>query len=196
MMNNIAKRLTIWAIAIAFLISIPLIIMQFTDEVQWDVFDFILMGVVLFGVGLAYELIAMRSKKTIYRFAFGIGLLGAFLLFWVNGAVGIIGNEGQQANLLYGAVYIVGLIGSFLSRFKSKGMARTLFVAALVQMLVPLVAIFIWSPATISWSPGVLAVFVLNGFFAMLFLISALLFNHASVSELKNDSFETANAGI
>ena len=31
---------------------------------------------------------------------FGVGLAGAFLLFWVNGAVGIIGNEGQPANLM------------------------------------------------------------------------------------------------
>lgn len=195
-MKTIAQRLTIWAIAIAFLISIPLVMMQFTDEMNWEVSDFVIMGVVLFGIGLSYELVAMRSKKTLYRVAFGIGLLGAILLFWVNGAVGIIGNEGQPANLLYGTVFLVGLIGSMLSRFKSKGMARTLFAAALVQMLVPLVAFFIWPPTATSWSPSVIGVFVLSGFFSVLFVISALLFNRAYMSASENGSFETANEGI
>ncbi|MBT8235984.1 MAG: hypothetical protein KJO04_07310 [Bacteroidia bacterium] len=182
-MQLLTKRLLYWFLGVALLLLIPLITMQYTSEVNWDFTDFAVMGAVLFGIGLAYELIARRSQKTTYRVAFGIGLLGAFLLFWVNGAVGLIGNEAQTANLLYGAVFIVGLAGSILSRFKARGMYYTLIVAAIVQMLVPVTAFFIWPPPVTSWSPSVLGVFVLSGFFALIFLLSGLLFKKASTRE-------------
>ncbi len=166
----------------AALLMIPLVAMQFTDEVAWDLFDFIVMGALLCGVGLAYELVAKKSETAAYRGAFAIGLAGAFLLIWVNGAVGIIGNEGQSANLMYGAVLAVGLIGSLMARFKPRGMALTLFAAALTQMLVPVIALIVWPPPATSWAPGVFGVFVLSTFFAMLFVASALLFRCASAS--------------
>ena len=153
--------------------------MQFTEEVHWDLFDFVVMGGLLFGVGLAYELVARRSGNTVYRIAFGVGLVAAFLLAWVNGAVGIIGNENQPANLMYGAVFAVGFIGSLVARFKPRGMAHTLFAAALVQLSVPVIALIIWPQ--ISWGgAGIVGVFVLNAFFAALFVVSALLFRHAA----------------
>ncbi len=168
------------ALVTAFLLMLPLVAMQFTDEVVWDLADFAVAGTLLFGTGLAYELVAKRSEKTVYRGAFGVGLAGAFLLFWVNGAVGIIGNEGQPANLMYGAVFAVGFIGSLMARFKPHGMARTLFAAALTQMLVPVIALLIWPPPVTSWAPGVFGVFVLSAFFAILFVGSALLFRNAA----------------
>ncbi len=123
-----------------------------------------------------------NSPVSLQVVAFGVGLAGAFLLFWVNGAVGIIGNEGQPANLMYGAVFTVGFIGSLMARFKPRGMAPTLFAAALAQMLVPVIALFIWPPPATSWAPGVFGVFVLNAFFAMLFVVSALLFRRAGAN--------------
>ncbi|MBT8206154.1 MAG: hypothetical protein KJO20_12325 [Eudoraea sp.] len=179
-MKNTAKRLGIWATAIGFLLLIPLIAMQFTEEVNWDITDFLIMGVVLFGIGLIYELVARRSQKTAYRVAFGVGLLGAFLLFWVNAAVGIIGSENQHANLLYGTVFASGLIGSLISRFKAGGMARTLFVLTGIQLLIPVIALIIWPPPATSWAPSVFGVFLLSSSFAVFFLISALLFRQAN----------------
>ena len=168
------------SLATGFILLLPLLAMQFTDEVVWDLTDFIVMGGLLFGVGFAYEFATRRSETTVYRAAVGVGLAGAFLLFWVNGAVGIIGNEGQSANLMYGAVFAVGFIGSLMSHFKPRGMARTLFAAAFTQMLVPVISLFIWPPPVTSWAPGVFGVFVLNAFFAMLFVTSALLFRNAA----------------
>jgi hypothetical protein len=179
------KNIVRIALVTALLLMAPLVAMLFTDEVAWDLFDFIVMGSLLFGVGFAYELVARRSEKAVYRGALGVGLAGAFLLFWVNGAVGIIGNEGQPANLMYGAVFAVGFIGSLMARFKPRGMARTLFAAALTQMLVPVIALLIWPPPAISWAPGVFGVFALSAFFAMLFVGSALLFRRASATGSK-----------
>ena len=174
------KRLIRWAVFIIAVLLIPLIAMQFTNEVNWGVMDFVIMGGVLSLLGLTYEVIAQRADKTVYRVAFGIGLLGAFLLFWVNGAVGIIGNEGQDANLLYAAVFAVGLIGALISRFRPKGMSVTLYIAALVTMLVPTIALFIWPPSDISWSPGVVQVFLMSAFFSGIFAISGMLFDQAA----------------
>lgn len=184
-MQNITKRLTVWAVVITFILMIPLVAMQFTNEVNWDLTDFVVMGSILFGVGIAYELVARRSEKTVYRLAFSVGLVTAFLLFWVNGAVGIIGNESQPANMLYGAVFAVGIIGSLMARFKPRGMALTLFAAALAQMSVPVIALIIWPPPATSWSPSVLGVFVLSAFFAVLFVVSGVLFQNASNSDSK-----------
>lgn len=167
-------------LVIIAILLIPLIAMQFSQEVQWSVSDFIIMGAVLTGVALAYEFVSRRSEKTLYRIAVGVGLAGAFLLFWVNGAVGIIGNENQPANLLYGSVYVVGFFGALLSRFKARGMYLTLLFTALVQMLVPVLALIIWPPPATSWSPGVFQVFYLNAFFAGIFGLSAVLFRMAA----------------
>ena len=182
-MKSQKKRLIGIAIIIAIILSIPLIAMQFTNEVQWDLADFLIMGSMLAGVGLLYEFIARKSEKTAYRVAFGVGLLGAFLLLFVNGAVGIIGNEGQPANLLFGAVFVVGLVGSLIARFKAKGMALTLFTAAITQMLIPVIALLIWPPPGTSWAPGILGIFAMTAFFAILFVVSGLLFRRASLRQ-------------
>jgi hypothetical protein len=58
-------------------------------------------------------------------------------------------------------------------------MALTLFAAAIVQILVPIFALFI-RPAKTSWGEaGVIGVLVFNSVFAGIFVISALLFQHS-----------------
>ena len=179
-MHKIKKRLSFWAISIFAILMIPFVAMQFTSQVNWSISDFIIMGIILFSIGLTYELIARKSEKTVYHAAFGVALAGVFLLLWVNGAVGIIGSEDNPANLLYGAVLIAGILGSFMSRFKPKGMMFTLYVMALIQFLVPVFGLIIGS-ANDSWGEaGVIGVFVLNAFFTMIFIISAMLFQRAS----------------
>jgi len=182
-MRNITKRQIVWIVVVALILMIPLVVMQVTEEVNWT--EAVAYSFILLAVAGTYELaLALRTRNTSYRVAFGVGLGSAFLLGWVNGAVGIIGNEGQPANLLYGGVFAVGLIGSLMARFKPHGMARTLFAAALVQMLVPVIALIIWQ-SQISWGgAGMLGVFGLNAFFALLFVGSALLFR-ASVTGLQ-----------
>ena len=124
---------------------------------------------------------AMKTGNTEYKSAIGLALATPFLLVWVNGAVGIIGNEGNQANLMYFGVIAVGIIGAFIARLEPRGMARALFVTALAQMLVPVIALMIWPPQITSWgAAGVVGVFVLNAFFATLFLGSAWLFRKAA----------------
>ena len=180
--NTAYKAAIRLAIATGIILLLPFIAMQFTDEVVWDLADFVAAGVLLFGTGLAYELMARKGGTVAYRAAVGIALATVFLLVWVNGAVGIIGSENNDANLMYFGVLAVGIIGAIIARLQPLGMARALFVTALAQALVPVIALTIWQPT--SWgAAGVFGVFVLNAFFVMLLVGSALLFKRAAYAE-------------
>jgi Kef-type K+ transport system membrane component KefB len=86
------KRLIIIVTAVALLLLIPLIAMQFTDEVKWTLFDFIVAGVLLLSTGLMCELVMRKVKKTRLRIAICVALLILLLLIWAELAVGIFGS--------------------------------------------------------------------------------------------------------
>lgn len=124
-----------WGGAAALLVA-PLVAMQFTDEVRWTGLDFAVFGVLL-GVALAVLELALRlSGDATYRLAFAVATGGAFLLTWVNLAVGIIGHEHRRANLVFLALLGIGAGGALLARFRPRGMSRTMMTMALLQVLV------------------------------------------------------------
>lgn len=174
-------RLKVWYIAFvtAAVLAAPLVAMQFTDEVNWNLLDFIVMGFLLFGTGLAYVLISRISDRIAYRTAVGVAVAAGFLLIWVNLAVGIIGSEDNPANQLYFGVLAIGIIGAGIARLQPHGMALTMFATALAQMLVPVIVLFI-SRSSLEESPNLVGVLGVNVFFAVLFVISALLFRSAA----------------
>jgi len=86
------KRLIIILATVAVLLSVPLIAMQFTDEVKWGGLDFAIMGALLLGTGLLCELVLRKVKSTGGRLALCAGILFAFLLIWAELAVGIFGT--------------------------------------------------------------------------------------------------------
>jgi hypothetical protein len=54
----------------------------------------------------------------------------------MNLAVGIIGSEDNPANLMYGGVLAVGIIGAIIARFEPHGMARALVATTLATSAV------------------------------------------------------------
>jgi len=86
------KRLKSILLTIVFLLLMPLIAMQFTDEVNWTLIDFVIAGVLLFGTGLTFDLVIRKVKNIKYRIAISIALLMALLLIWAELAVGIFGT--------------------------------------------------------------------------------------------------------
>lgn len=77
----------------AVLISlIPVVAMQFTEEVRWDLRDFIIMGILLFGTGIGLELVNTRNKDFKQRAAISFAVLAAFFLIWAELAVGVFGS--------------------------------------------------------------------------------------------------------
>ncbi len=86
------KRLIIIFAIAAILLSIPFVAMQFTNEVDWKIYDFTIMGVLLFGTGLICEFLIRKVKSIKHRIIFcGVVLLLLFLI-WAELAVGIFGT--------------------------------------------------------------------------------------------------------
>ena len=165
-------------VAAASLLLLLLVAMQFTDEVKWDGADFTLMAAMLIAAGGTLELAVRMTGNAAYRAAVGLAIAAAFMLIWVNLAVGIIGSEDNLANLTYGGVLTVAIVGAFVARFQPLGMARTMAAAALAQTLIGLTAlIWRWGSAAPSFPE---AVIFLTGFFAGLWLLSAWLFRKAA----------------
>lgn len=166
------------ALATASILLVPLVAMQFTDEVVWSLTDFIIAGALLFGTGLAYELVARQARSIVYRLAAGVALGTALFLVWANLAVGLIGTEREPANLMYLGVLAVGFIGACIARLRARGMSRALLATALAQASVAVIALIAgmdqYPESSVSQILGV------NAFFAGLFSLSALLFQRAS----------------
>lgn len=162
--------------ATIFILLIPLIAMQFTNEVNWNLFDFVVAFILLMGTGLTFVIVTRRTANFVYKFAVGSALGTAFLMVWTNLAVGIIGNENNPANLMYFGVLGVGIIGSVIVRLRAYRMTIVLFVTALANAVAAIIAIIA------KWgSPynGSLEILMINAFFIVLWTISALLFRAA-----------------
>jgi hypothetical protein len=142
----------------------------------WSPADFVIMWLLIAGSIAAYKFVASKAPNFYYRVAAAIAVTTGLVLVWVNGAVGLIGSEDNPANTMYAGVIVLGLIGAALARLQPLGMARALFVTAVAQFLVPVIALVIWRP---DFSPGVMQVFALNFCFVLLFAGAALLFRHA-----------------
>ena len=89
MKNN---RLKIILAAVFIILLIPLIAMQFTDEVSWTLPDFVVAGVLLLVTGLMCDLVIRKVQNLNYRIAICAALLLALLLIWAELAVGIFGS--------------------------------------------------------------------------------------------------------
>lgn len=86
------QRLIGIVLAVALLLLIPFIAMQFSAGVNWSTFDFVVAGVLLLGTGLLCELALRIVKKTQHRIILlGVILLALFLV-WVELAVGLFGT--------------------------------------------------------------------------------------------------------
>lgn len=161
-------------LATALLLMIPLIAMQLTDEVVWTLSDFIFAGVLILGVGIPFELAMRKSRDTVYRAGIGLALVSAFLLLWSNAAVGITDSG---ADAFYLVVVAIGVVGAFVARFRPAGMARAMFVTALAQALVGVIALIAGVVPAFNSAFQILGI---TGFFAVLFVGSALLFRLAA----------------
>lgn len=106
-----------------------------------------------------------------YRFplACAVALVAAFLLIWINGAVGILGSEDNPLNLVYAGVLGVAAIGALLAGFEPRGMARAMQFTAAAQVAVGALVL-----AFGYFTPLVTALFT------ALWLLAALLFRSSA----------------
>lgn len=85
------RRIILFSGATA-LLAIPLIAMQFSTEVQWSAFDFLIAAILLFGTAYACDLVLTNIKDTKRRAIICFGILLFLFLIWAELAVGIFGS--------------------------------------------------------------------------------------------------------
>ena len=88
LLNMMIKILPI----VGIILLIPMIAMQFTDEVNWSFLDFIIMGIMLSITGLALGIIIKKIKDYKYRNIFITIIVMIFLLIWAELGVGLFGT--------------------------------------------------------------------------------------------------------
>ncbi|GAA0214719.1 hypothetical protein GCM10009123_22340 [Kangiella japonica] len=95
-MYSSINRSLFWFVTITVLLAIPLVAMQFTQEVNWGVADFIVAAVLLISGALIYEAFIRRysrsSTSKLKPLLFSIGLIALILMIWAELAVGVFGT--------------------------------------------------------------------------------------------------------
>jgi hypothetical protein len=86
------KKLSFLPYSLLLLLLIPLTAMQFSSEVNWSLFDFVIMGVLLLALGFSIRFI--RNKKSVlkYPLLMIIAVVVLFFIIWAELAVGIFGS--------------------------------------------------------------------------------------------------------
>ena len=87
------KRLQIPIVATLAILAIPIVAMQFTDQVKWGISDFVVGGILIFGVAIALDIGRKKLKNRKYRNLILLLIILIFLIIWVELAVGIFGSS-------------------------------------------------------------------------------------------------------
>lgn len=90
--NSLYRPVMKVLVGAALLLLIPLVAMQFTDEVAWTLSDFIAAGVLLVCTGLSYVVGASMVRTPRNRALLGAALGAALLIVWAELAVGVFGS--------------------------------------------------------------------------------------------------------
>lgn len=86
------KRLYFILLGVIIILSIPFVAMRFTNEVDWKISDFVIMGALLTGTGLLCDLALRKARSTKSRILLCGAILLAFFLIWAELAVGVFGT--------------------------------------------------------------------------------------------------------
>lgn len=172
-----AWRIGRWIAALALLLT-PLAMMQVSDEWHWEPRGFVLAGVVLGGIGLLYDAAERASGSRAYRAGVAVALLAAFLLAWST----VVRDDDHGIGFLL--TVVAAAVAAFAARFRPDGMARAMFGIAVMQALVGIAIATAPSVAAVPGSPSWFLLY--SGFFALLWLLSAVLFRLAAKRPAKH----------
>jgi hypothetical protein len=167
----------VWALAAALLL-VPAVAMRVPGSgVDWTASDFVVMGALLAFACGAWELASRMTGNAMARAGFAVAVLGGFLMVWANLAVGLVGDGGNPANLMFMAVPLFAIAASLLARGRAPAMVRAMLATAGTEIAVGVVA------ALGGWGlphDGALRVAAITAFFVAPWLLSAALFHLAA----------------
>ncbi|MBW8243333.1 hypothetical protein K1F50_11020 [Muricauda oceani] len=89
---SISKRYLLILSSIIILLLVPFVAMQFSSEVNWSLFDFLVAGGLLTVLGFSIDFAIRKATSTQMRFALIAGIVIVFLLVWAELAVGVFGT--------------------------------------------------------------------------------------------------------
>ncbi|MFO1457760.1 MAG: hypothetical protein U1G08_00005 [Verrucomicrobiota bacterium] len=181
------RRRSLWkapALLAGFVVAGLLVASRSIDGWRWPPGAFVVVGVLVFGIGVAYEGVTRNRDAGSYRIAVAMTMATFFLLLWSN-LVHMV--DVNPAAVLYFGVPVVGLIGAAVARLRPLGMARTLWVTAAAQILVVGIILglrILRDPPEDSWMAPEIRGVAGNVFLALLFAAAAVLFRRAGREEV------------
>ncbi len=121
-----------------------------------------------------------RTITTTAAYRAGVAVAIGTSLFLVAGmgALGVIGAEGDRADLMFLGVLAMGISGAIVARFRPDGMVRAMAVTAAATLLVGGIALLLGKHEAAHSS--VFEILGLTGMFATLFATSGWLFHQAA----------------
>ena len=72
---------------------IPLLAMQFTEDVNWSIYDFVVMGFLLLFFSLGIDVTMKKVKNENIKILYVVLTILIFVLIWAELAVGIFGSH-------------------------------------------------------------------------------------------------------
>lgn len=141
---------------------------------NWTLLDFVFAFVVLGFVSAVFGFMVKSQRDFKYRLGFLFMASTAVALLWINGAVGIIGGSENTSNIMFYGILVVLFAGAAISRLRARGLSRTLFLTAGLQLLAGVIALSLSLGATgASWPYDAL---VLTAIFTLFWAFPAWLF--------------------
>ncbi len=108
---------------------------------NWTLLDYVLFTLLLSGPLIALWYFLRSERKVFYRLGVLFAAVGVFLVLWVNGAVGILGEAGSHASMIYVVIPFIALAGAFKTRARTKGLTMTMLILVGAMALIPLFAL-------------------------------------------------------
>ena len=92
-MVSISKKQALTVlVTVALLLCIPLVAMQFSSEVNWNMLDFGIAALLLAGCGFLISFLLNQPLISKYRWSVIAGVVLLFFLLWAEMAVGLFGS--------------------------------------------------------------------------------------------------------
>ncbi|MCW8108478.1 hypothetical protein OPS25_08220 [Alteromonas ponticola] len=110
---------------------IPFFATLISVHVNWGVFDFLLVALILIVASLSYRTIANKTRSFRYKAGVATGLVAYLLSTWMNLAVGIVGSPDNPINQIFHGFLLFSAICVVFGRFST----RSLFAAFIIPAL-------------------------------------------------------------
>ncbi|MBI1400740.1 hypothetical protein [Hyphomonas sp.] len=108
---------------------------------SWGLVDFLVAGGLITAFGGVFVMGLRASNSWSYRAGFALALLTGLAVIWSALAVGIVGDEGDPADLMYAAILFGGFVAACAVRFSPGGMRRSLYALSTATGAASLAAI-------------------------------------------------------